>query len=198
MSIFPLPPSHDPWAPPPLLSQTIETPAEQEARRLKWKKEGEERKRVDQWYDAFLKRSVDRECKEVVAAERRKREDELARTVDDVLGEQLEAEHAKNWPSDIIRQSYVPLFTEFKKWANGLGLGAMPAQGTTVAAWLVECQLNGVALSELPHIAEAIIFAHNVCRHYLDVRPINAALEFARGVEAEINNTEQEKPNGQS
>jgi hypothetical protein len=116
---------------------------------------------------------------EAVAAERRRREDDVARTVELILGRELKTEYERDWPDRITIETRTAAFRAFSDWARAdTGLGYLPAQATTVAAYLIDRAAAGVGLAELEQTAKAIAWAHDVGQHYLSRAPIAAALTF--------------------
>jgi hypothetical protein len=116
---------------------------------------------------------------EAVAAERRRREDDVARTVELILCRELKTEYERDWPDRITIETRTAAFRAFSDWARAdTGLGYLPAQATTVAAYLVDRAAAGVGVAELRQTAKAIAWAHEVGQHYLNRAPIAAAISF--------------------
>jgi len=176
------------------------TPMERDAEKAKWEK----RRAEDAAFELFLKDAITRAKSETAAVERRKREDELAGTIDGIFGAELQAEHARTWPDEVTLNLYTADMKRFTAWARERGIGALPAQGTTVAAFLLEAAVidEGSKVAQMKEAegrlrqsVKAILFTHRVAQHWIDDGPINAVLAFigAKYVE-EIQ--AQEKSNG--
>jgi hypothetical protein len=116
---------------------------------------------------------------ETIATERRAREDQIARTVDFLLAEQLKENHERSWPDEVTLQSYSGEMRKFIEWCAPYGISSLPTQGSTVAAYIVHCALEKhPSLAELRHSVKAILFTHDVGQHFIDGRYATAAMAF--------------------
>ena len=91
----------------------------------------------------------------------------------------VDSERVRSLPSEAECELFEEEFGRFCSFANDLGVGALPATGHTVAFYLLDLLLNGVSMDEIAAAAAAIKHAHEMARRYLDLAPIQAALEFA-------------------
>lgn len=87
---------------------------------------------------------------------------------------------ARFMPSAAARERYAKGFAEFTRWADEQGLPYLPAHGHVAAAWLLDLVFAGASEAEVLAAASSIKFAHDSARHYLDCRPIVAAIDCAR------------------
>jgi hypothetical protein len=108
-----------------------------------------------------------------------RREQGFADAIDKLMTAELESEMARTWPSDEMRERYRQEFKAFRKWCDTCGVGALPAKGSTVAAYLACSASDGADKAWFPLAANAIRFVHDASRHYLDDVPIAAALVWA-------------------
>ena len=127
---------------------------------------------------------------ETAAAERKRREGALAQAVDLVFADQLNAERARHWPDEITLECYKADARTFCDWARSRGVDCLPAQATTVAAFLFDRAIvDDARPADLRQTVKAVAFAHDLGQHYLDSRPIAAALAFIEAMHAEASST---------
>jgi hypothetical protein len=80
-----------------------------------------------------------------------------------------------------VRTQYEREFEKFARWCDAQGLQVTPASGGHVAAaYLLDCVFDGAPVTEVEIAAQAIQYAHELARQFLDLAPIRAALAFAR------------------
>src|ERR1043166_8105868 len=72
---------------------------------------------------------------ETIATERRAREDQIARTVDFLLAEQLKENHERSWPDEVTLQSYSGEMRKFIEWCAPYGITWLPTPASTVPAY---------------------------------------------------------------
>ena len=69
-------------------------------------------------------------------------------------------------------------FAQLVDWARFYGL-RMPVNGEEVATYLLEMMADGASLAEIKRAANAIAACYAQRRRFLDLVPINAALQIA-------------------
>lgn len=102
-------------------------------------------------------------------------EQEITATVNRILADWIEVEHRKAWPEPAELEFYREAYRHFAEWAESYGL-RLPATGHAVAAYLLELAADGVPVTDLARLADAIAFHYSLDRAYLDPEPINAAI----------------------
>jgi hypothetical protein len=149
------------------------------AQRMRWEHESAEHVELQRWHRGVLAQAVAHAKVRAAVAERKRREDVFALALEPIISAELEAAHAARWPDDITRSVYAAAAKAFAIWAGELGVGYLPAQGMTVATWLLERSAeDGATLADIRQAARAIIFTHEIAQHYLDHTPISAMLAW--------------------
>ena len=112
----------------------------------------------------------------VVASERKAREEEFAQRVRRILRFQLndEAENAKREAASVSTAAA----KDFTAWCRGREM-ILPITGTTAAAYIIDRLLADTDMASLRQAARAVSYIHEVGEWYLDQKPIRAALAFA-------------------
>lgn len=110
------------------------------------------------------------------------REAVINEAVDNAIRRQLEQEYAREWPDEATVSRYKTHMASFVKFAQGRGLGHLPATANVVAAYLID---GAFATDEASDRAAAIRFCHAAAECWLDPVPIAAAISFLRQADAD-------------
>jgi hypothetical protein len=115
------------------------------------------------------------------ADERNRREDVIGEAIDHAIQHQLAAEYARDWPDEATVARYKDHMKAFIKWAQGRGLGHLPATASVVAAHLIDGVMQAeFTAAEANDRSTAIKFCHGAAEQWLDPIPIAAALAFIK------------------
>jgi hypothetical protein len=158
---------------------------EREARRLKWAQEAAERKKVDEWYEGFHKRALDRELREIEERRLHANAEIITDAFEnaEAFKNELTAERAKLQPNPIMAELYRGDIARAQNWCDHTEI-PFPMTGVTVADFLYEMaggtreSIEPETFDRVKRMSKALEWGHATNGCYLEKAPIVVVMNF--------------------
>ncbi len=159
------------------------SPLERIEQNLKRAEQGAKTKATNEWFDAFVDRSVANELREISKRELIANEAIIADGFEEAFAPELKAHRAKTQPNPILAELYRGDIARAKRWCDSMAV-PFPMSGILVATFLFETAdgLNETiapdVIDRVKRMRRALEWGHQTNGCHYDPVPVAMMLEF--------------------